>query len=73
VVLDPAGRSLPHAATAGLRPDGAVALLPVLRSLAAHPGQLGQLVALAANLRVARRSLRAVRALAGPGFSLPRR
>lgn len=73
VVLDPAHRSLPPAATAGLRGDGAVALLPVLRALAADPGQLGQLAVLAADLHAARRTLRAARALAGPAFSLPPR
>jgi hypothetical protein len=73
VVLDPAWRALPPAATAGLCADGAVALLPVLRALAARPGQLAQLAVLAADLRTARRGLRAARALAGPAFSLPPR
>jgi hopanoid-associated phosphorylase len=73
VVLDPAWRALPPAATAGLRADGAVALWPVLRALAARPGQVAQLAVLAADLRIARRALRGARALAGPAFSLPPR
>ncbi|AKC69996.1 phosphorylase [Pandoraea oxalativorans] len=44
VVIDPAERSLPPAALAGMRPDGAVNLLGVLGSLAKNPLQLPALL-----------------------------
>ncbi|UVA81002.1 phosphorylase [Pandoraea commovens] len=44
VVIDPAERSLPPAALAGMRPDGSVNLLGVLGSLAKNPLQLPALL-----------------------------
>lgn len=56
-VVDPAWRSLPPAAMAGLRDDGSTAVLPVLRELARRPAQLGSLLQVAADARAARVSL----------------
>jgi hopanoid-associated phosphorylase len=73
VVADPAGLSLPACALAGMRGDGSVAVMPVLRSLVAGPSQLPALATLAAGAHAARRALRTARALAGPRFALPAR
>jgi hopanoid-associated phosphorylase len=56
-VVDPASRTLPPAATAGLRDDGTTALGPILRELARQPSQLGALLKLAADARAARVTL----------------
>ncbi len=60
-IVDPARRSLPKAAMAGLRDDGTTAVLPVLRELARDPAQLGGLLRVAADAKAARQSLRAAR------------
>lgn len=60
-IVDPAWRSLPKAAMAGLRDDGTTAILPVLRELAREPAQLGGLLRIAADARAARQSLAAAR------------
>ena len=56
-IVDPAWRSLPRAATAGLRDDGTTTVLPILRELLRQPSQLGALLRLAGDARVARTSL----------------
>lgn len=56
-IVDPAWRTLPKAAMAGLRDDGTTAVLPVLRELARQPAQLGALLRIAADARAARASL----------------
>lgn len=61
-VVDPAWRTLPPAATAGLRDDGTTALAPILRELARDPAQLPALIRLAFDARAARASLVAARA-----------
>lgn len=71
VVVDPAHRGLPVAATAGLRDDGTAALMQILRALAAHPGQLPALLQLASDAGAAKRTLRAVRSRTGGSFALP--
>jgi len=72
-VVDPAWRSLPRAAMAGLRDDGSTAVLPVLRELARDPAQLGALLRVAADARAARQSLAAARrVLAASGGLAPR-
>jgi len=73
VVLDPAWRSVPPCALAGVNADGGTALLPLLRALAAAPGQLGALCLLAGDAWRARRALVRVRARLGPGLALPPR
>ena len=56
-VVDPAWRTLPSAATAGLRDDGTTAIGPILRELLREPSQLGALLRLAADAREARATL----------------
>lgn len=56
-VIDPAWRTLPSAATAGLRDDGSTALAPILRELLRQPSQIGALIQLAVDARAARTSL----------------
>jgi hopanoid-associated phosphorylase len=56
-IVDPAQRSLPTAALAGLRDDGTTSVWPVLRELARHPGQLRALLQVAADARAARAAL----------------
>ncbi|MGF6757669.1 phosphorylase [Paraburkholderia sp. GAS42] len=67
-IVDPAWRTLPSAATAGLRDDGHTALAPILRELLRQPSQLGALLQLAADARAAKQSLvRARHALGAAG------
>ncbi|WP_323119165.1 phosphorylase [Burkholderia alba] len=56
-IVDPAWRTLPRAAMAGLRDDGSTAILPILRELLKEPGQLGPLLQVAADARAARATL----------------
>jgi hopanoid-associated phosphorylase len=56
-IVDPAWRTLPSAATAGLRDDGSTAIVPILRELLKQPSQLGPLLQVAADARAARASL----------------
>jgi hopanoid-associated phosphorylase len=71
-IVDPAWRSLPKAAMAGLRDDGTTAVLPVLRELARDPSQLGGLLRIAADAKAARQTLSAARqALAASGALFP--
>jgi hopanoid-associated phosphorylase len=60
-IVDPAWRSLPKAAMAGLRDDGTTAVLPVLRELVREPSQLGGLLRVAADAKAARQSLSVAR------------
>jgi len=59
VICDPAERTLPPAALVALSAGGAIGLGRVLGSLAARPGQLPVLLALAADAARARRALAA--------------
>jgi hopanoid-associated phosphorylase len=56
-VVDPAWRTLPPAATAGLRDDGSTAIAPILRELIKQPSQIRPLMQLAADARAARATL----------------
>lgn len=56
-IVDPAWRTLPSAATAGLRDDGSTAIGPILRELLKQPSQLGPLLRVAADARAARTAL----------------
>jgi len=69
-VVDPAWRTLPRAATAGLRDDGTTALAPILRELVRQPSQLGPLIQVAADARAARTSLVAARHALGVAGAL---
>jgi hopanoid-associated phosphorylase len=71
VVLDPAWRTIPPCALAGVRADGSSALLPLLGSLARDPRQLAGLCALAREAWLARRRLRRARGLLGAVLALP--
>ncbi|MEX3527334.1 MAG: phosphorylase [Burkholderia sp.] len=57
VIVDPSWRTLPSAATAGLRDDGTTTILPILRELAKQPSQLGALLKLAGDARAAKTTL----------------
>jgi hopanoid-associated phosphorylase len=69
-IVDPAWRTLPRAATAGLRDDGTTALGPILRELLREPSQLGALLKLAADARAARATLVDARRAMGEGGAL---
>ncbi|NIF75047.1 hypothetical protein F3J16_33515, partial [Burkholderia sp. Ap-962] len=56
-IVDPSWRTLPSAATAGLRDDGTTTILPILRELAKQPSQLGALLKLAGDARAAKTTL----------------
>lgn len=56
-ICDPAQRHLPPAALLALDPGGAIQLLKVLASVAARPGQISELLALARDAAAARRAL----------------
>lgn len=58
VVIDPAERSLPPAALAGLRSDGSTDILGVLRSLAVNPLQLPALLRVGKDASLARQAMR---------------
>ncbi|QHE91671.1 phosphorylase [Pandoraea fibrosis] len=58
VVIDPAERSLPPAALAGLRSDGSTDILGVLRSLAVNPRQLPALLRVGKDASLARQAMR---------------
>ena len=71
-IVDPAWRTLPSAATAGLRDDGSTAIAPILRELLKQPSQLGPLLRVAADARAARTALvQARRALGAAGVLQP--
>lgn len=61
VVADPAERSLPRAAMAGMRPDGSADINAVLRALARAPHELPALLRVAADARAAFAALRSSR------------
>ncbi len=68
VVADPAERSLPHAATVGMRPDGTTDAAAVLRSLTRRPGDVTALIRTALDARAAFSALRHCRRLLSSDF-----
>ncbi|WP_287497210.1 phosphorylase [Pandoraea sp. CB10b_02] len=72
VVIDPAERSLPPAALAGMRPDGSADVVGVLRSLAGDPRQLPALLRVGQDAGRAKRAMqagrRAIALQLGAGF-----
>lgn len=56
-IVDPSWRTLPSAATAGLRDDGTIIILPILHELAKQPSQLGVLLKLAGDASAAKTTL----------------
>ena len=71
VIIDPAHRTLPPAATLGLRPDGAPDVPAVFRSLRQKPSQFPDLIRIASDAYIARRALRSGREQLGVGLSFP--
>jgi len=71
VVLDPAWRSVPRCALAAMGADGNTAVGPLLRALAAAPGELGPLCILTWDALRARRALGRVRARLGARLAAP--
>lgn len=69
-IVDPAWRTLPSAATAGLRDDGTTALAPILRELLRQPSQLAALIQVAIDARAARVSLVEARRAMGEAGAL---
>jgi hopanoid-associated phosphorylase len=69
-IVDPARRTLPPAATAGLRDDGSTAIAPILRELLKQPSQLGALLRVAADARAARTALVQARLALGAAGAL---
>jgi hypothetical protein len=70
VIIDPAERTIPSAALAGMGPDGSANVWGVLRELVARPSQLSLLLRLAVDSFAARAELLRVRRLLGPHFRL---
>ncbi len=66
VICDPAHRTLPPAARVGMRPDGRMDVMAVLRSLLAEPRQLPDLIRLAWEAECAFRALLRGHRLLGP-------
>jgi hopanoid-associated phosphorylase len=69
-IVDPAWRTLPSAATAGLRDDGSTAIAPILRELLKQPSQLWPLLQVAADARAARTVLVQARRALGAASAL---
>ena len=69
IICDPAGRSLPPAALAGMRRDGTTNGAAVLGALLARPAQLFAMIGLASDARVAFSELKRRRASAGESFA----
>ena len=71
VISDSADRDLPAAVTVGIKPNGDMALGPVLRTLARDPRQLPALVRAGRDAERAFRALAEGRRLLGPGLGRP--
>jgi hopanoid-associated phosphorylase len=67
-VADPAHQRIPPAAVQGLKPDGSTDVRGVLKSLSTEPGQMTELMRVAANAWSARASLLRCHRLLGPGL-----
>ena len=70
VISDAAGRTLPPAVSVGMRPDGGMALGPVLAALARDPRQLPGLIRTGLEAGAAFRALGRAHRLLGPGLGL---
>jgi hopanoid-associated phosphorylase len=70
VITDPAHRTLPHAATVGMRADGRVDLAAIMISLARNPTQLPALIRTGLDARTAFAALLRCRQRLGPRFAL---
>jgi adenosylhomocysteine nucleosidase len=70
VIVDPAHRTVPGAALAGMRSDGKTDVSAVLRALAASPSETLPVLRLAVDAFLARYALQRGRRMLGPGFGL---
>ena len=70
VVSDAADRALPKAAQVGMRPDGGMDIIAVLKALAADPRQLPALIRTGMEAETAFRTLARVRGRLGPALGL---
>ena len=68
VVLDPANRSVPQSALAGVRENGSIDVAAIMKSLMRRPQDLGALFRLAGDSRKANRALFRSRQALGPLF-----
>ncbi|WP_353962029.1 phosphorylase [Crenobacter oryzisoli] len=71
VVIDPAWRSVPSAALAGMGSDGHTDIVALLRDLGEQPRQLAGLLQLARDAFTARSALHAARRALGERFAMP--
>jgi len=71
IVIDAAHRTLPAAASVGLREDGSPDALAVFHSVLREPSQLPDLMRTARESRIARKALHAARQRLGLGFGCP--
>src|SRR4051812_36051757 len=71
VVCDPADRALPAFVGRALRPDGEIDLVAVLAAIARRSAEVGGLVRLARDSKLAFEALRHCRSLLGFGLSVP--
>lgn len=71
VVADPAHRRIPEVALSGLHPDGRTYPLGAVRALIQRPRQAAELLLLARDAWLARRSMLRAMALIGGDFGLP--
>lgn len=69
-IADGADRAIPPAALKGLKADGSTDPRAVLRAMAASPGQIGGVLAVASDSRKASRALRRVALALAPAFGL---
>ena len=57
VIADHAGQALPKSAMAGNRPDGSIAVLPVIGAALTHPWEIPDLIRLGRQTAIARKTL----------------
>jgi adenosylhomocysteine nucleosidase len=70
VVIDPAHRTVPPAALAGMLPGGRTNVAAVMLDLMVRPSQLPELLRIAVDAYAARRALLRAGQMLGPGFGL---
>jgi hypothetical protein len=71
VVADPARQRIPQAALRGMRPDGSLDALAVLRALWRRPGEIASMPSVARNAWIARNALARASHGLGRGLGLP--
>lgn len=71
IVSDEVGHLLPHAITVSMRPDGGIDAAAMVKSLAARPGQIGDVVTTMANFVKGFRAMDRSIARLGPRMAFP--